>query len=54
MASNYRKKKGSDTWHFCSNCSRWPTSDYDEKVTYDGSGELCNECKAKRSAGDCK
>jgi hypothetical protein len=25
----YRKKKGSDVWHWCKNCSKWPTSDYD-------------------------
>jgi len=54
MAGSYRKKKGSDTWHFCSNCSRWPTFDYDETTSYNGTGELCNECKAKRDAGDCK
>ncbi|GAH62655.1 unnamed protein product, partial [marine sediment metagenome] len=41
MASPYRKKKGSDTWHFCSNCSRYPTSDYDETTSWNGSGELC-------------
>ena len=43
----YRKKKGSDTWHWVPSCSNWPTSDYDShsgKPTY---GELDNECKAK-------
>ena len=52
--SNYRKRKDSDTWHFCSNCSNWPTTDYVEKPTWDGSGELCNECKAKRTEGSCR
>lgn len=46
-----RKKNGSDTWHFCSNCSNWPTSDY---TTGTGqSGEKCNECLAKQKAGTC-
>ena len=24
----WRKRQGTDTWHLCSNCSNWPTSDY--------------------------
>ena len=54
MANTFRRKKGSDTWHFCSNCSNWPTSDCDERWAKPTSGELCNECKAKQAAGDCK
>jgi len=50
----YRKKKGKDTWHFCTNCSNWPTSDYDEKTTKPTSGELCNECIAKEKSGTCR
>lgn len=46
-----RKRNGTDTWHFCTNCSNWPTAGY---TTGDGtSGEKCNECKAKKSAGNC-
>ncbi|MCK4334517.1 hypothetical protein KAX06_07025 [candidate division WOR-3 bacterium] len=48
------RKKDSDTWHWCKNCSNYPTgSDVvksDKKPTY---GELDNECKAKEKAGDC-
>ncbi|NJB67505.1 hypothetical protein GGQ74_001145 [Desulfobaculum xiamenense] len=50
----YRKKHGSDTWHFCKNCANWPTSGYDSKTTKPTSGELCNQCQAKKSAGNCK
>lgn len=51
----YRRRKGSDTWHWCRNCSNWPTFDYEEKYfpgrpTY---GELDNECKAKEEARTC-
>jgi len=53
MANIYRKKKGSDTWHNCSNCSNWPTSDYDVSYTKPTSGERCNECMAKEAAGTC-
>lgn len=46
-----RRKHGSDTWHFCRNCSNWPTSDYIEGTG--NSGEKCNECMAKQKAGNC-
>lgn len=49
----YRKKSGSDTWHYCKNCSKWPTSDYTENATKPTSGELCNECKGKENNGTC-
>ena len=48
----YRKKKGSDTWHWCKNCSNWPISNYDSEhktgKTRPSPGELDNECKARR------
>lgn len=52
----YRKVKGKDTWHFCTNCSRWPTSNYDEvdSQTRPSSGELCNECRDKERDGTCR
>lgn len=54
----YRKRKGKDTWHWCKNCSNYPTSDYDE-VTKSGKerpsyGELDNECLAKEEKGECR
>lgn len=53
MASTYRKKKNKDTWHFCSNCSNWPTSDYDTSTSKPTSGEFCNECQSKKANGNC-
>ena len=49
----YRRKNGSDTWHFCANCSKWPTSDYVERDTKPTTGELDNECMAKDNNGTC-
>lgn len=52
----YRKRKDRDTWHWCKNCSNWPTSNYDE-VTVPGrpsTGELDNECRAKEKARNCR
>jgi hypothetical protein len=51
----YRRLKGSDVWHWCTNCSLWPTTDYIE-VTRAGrpfGGKLDNECLAKETAGEC-
>ncbi|MBN2465182.1 hypothetical protein JXD38_06130 [candidate division WOR-3 bacterium] len=52
--AEYRRKKDRDTWHYCRNCSNWPTSDYVVQYTKPASGELCNECMAKDKAGDCR
>ena len=54
----YRRKKGRDTWHWCTNCSHWPTEDYE---TYCGSkddrpssySELDNECLSLEKKGNC-
>lgn len=50
----YRRLKGKDTWHWCTNCSNWPTGGYDERDGKPTSGELCNECRAKESARTCQ
>jgi Protein of unknown function (DUF2442) len=50
----YRRQHGKDTWHFCSNCSFWPTSGYDTSNSRPTSGELCNECQSRQSADDCR
>lgn len=50
----YRQKYGSDTWHWCKNCTRYPTSDYRSTNTKPQSGELCNECKAKDRDDNCR
>lgn len=52
--AEYRKKKSSDTWHFCKNCSQWPTSNYDVRYTKPTTGELCNQCLSKNVNKQCK
>jgi hypothetical protein len=49
----YRKRHDHDSWHWCRNCTNWPTSNYTESDTA-GSGEKCNECLAKERNGDCR
>lgn len=54
----YRKKKGSDTWHWCTNCRDWPTGtagvDYEVSQTKPSTGELDNECRSKDARGECR
>ncbi|WP_319780053.1 hypothetical protein [Maridesulfovibrio sp.] len=51
---SYRKRNGSDTWHFCRNCTNWPTSGYTERTSKPTSGELCDQCKAKKRNANCR
>jgi len=57
--TTYRRRKDSDTWHWCTNCTKYPKNPDDVKVTLSGktrpsSGELDNECLAKEKAGTCR
>ena len=55
MKKEYRKRKGSDTWHLCKNCHEWPDSNY-EKWCGKGrpsNGELCDHCLSKERNDDC-
>ena len=53
MASTYRRRKGKDAWHFCSNCSNWPKSGYEKRSSRPATGEQCNQCKSKKASGNC-
>lgn len=52
-ALEYRKGSGQTTWHFCPNCSNWPTTNYHSRIKAT-IGELCNECQAKLANGMCR
>lgn len=45
----FRRRRSSDTWHFCTNCSNWPRNDYVEQIRKPTWGEYCNECLSKRT-----
>jgi hypothetical protein len=54
MASEYKRKMGTDTWHFCVNCSLWPTDDFVSSDVLPRSYQICNECMYKNQHGcDC-
>ncbi len=48
---NFRKRKGSYPWHFCTNCPNWPTSDYETRST--AGDPLCDHCQALEKKGTC-
>jgi hypothetical protein len=41
----YRKRKGSDTWHWSADCFHWPAINYDCKFRQPTHGQICEECK---------
>lgn len=50
----WRKKRGPRyDWHWCTNCSDWPTSDYEVSHTKPTSGGLCDQCQDKQRNGNC-
>ena len=55
--TKYRRLKDSDVWHWCTNCTNWPTEPNtyveDERDTRPTTGELDNECLAKERRGEC-
>ncbi|HEY1371606.1 MAG TPA: hypothetical protein VGH50_03990 [Candidatus Binatia bacterium] len=55
MEITYRRRNGSEKWHFCVNCSTWPTRDYIELETFEHhlQGSLCLECVTRRHLGQC-
>lgn len=54
LVNIFRRQHGSETWHFCSNCSAWPTVDYDERRERPLDTEPCQECQDKWTAGHCQ
>lgn len=47
----YRRRYGSDVWHWKKKCSNYPTENFVDWFGEEGdrpsSGELCDECQAK-------
>ena len=42
------------TWHWCRNCSNYPSNPTKTQSTRPTSGELCNECRGKENTGTCR
>ena len=54
----YRRKYGTNEWHWCNNCSNFPVMQYEQIVLHNNqrpnTGELDKECLAKEKAGRCR
>ena len=51
----YVRRYGSDRWHWCKNCSRYPSESEIAETTYSRpTTDLCNECKAKEREKNCR
>lgn len=53
--TEYRQRFGSEVWHFCRNCSRYPVSEEveEQRRREPTTGRLCQECTSKRERGVC-
>ena len=53
----YRTVSNTYTWHWCHNCSHWPSHDFDERQdkppTWNGQ-VLCPECATRDGCSDCQ
>jgi hypothetical protein len=53
MTAEYIRQIGTQTWHFCLNCSGWPEQDYVTLSDLPRTHEMCNECISKKELGEC-
>lgn len=52
--TGYRKTLSGATWHFCANCSQWPTQDFVSTTNIlPGGHSVCNECIVRNQRGEC-
>ncbi len=52
--ATYVQGYGSDTWHWCRNCSNYPSSIAKRRETPPTTGEKCNQCMSKQRDGSCR
>ncbi|NOH00400.1 MAG: hypothetical protein HND52_20740 [Ignavibacteriae bacterium] len=50
----YRRKKGSEMWHFCKNCPNWPFEDFDVRLTKPDDEKIDPECLSRENSNKCK
>jgi hypothetical protein len=50
----FRRSVNGDTWHWCSDCSNWPTGDHDASPTPPQFGTLCSECESKEPESELR
>ena len=50
--ATYVQGHGSDNWHWCTNCSQYPSS-VAKQTQVRPESDLCNQCKSKERDGEC-
>ena len=50
--ATYVQTEGSDTWHWCTNCTQYPNNPV-RQTSKRPDSDLCNQCKSKEDAGTC-
>jgi hypothetical protein len=54
---SYRRTMSGTIWHWCRNCSSWPSRDFrqreDKPSTWDGQS-LCDECDMRAHSSKCQ
>jgi hypothetical protein len=52
---SYRRTTSGTIWHWCHNCSGWPSSDFrrrEDKPSTWGGHSLCDECDTRARSGN--
>lgn len=50
----YRRLRTSEIWHWCRNCSHWPSANYETSHSDPDRGRLCRECRTKKEKDTCE
>jgi hypothetical protein len=49
----YVQAQGSTCWHWCRNCSRYPSRVKRQRFYPPTKAKLCDECRSKERSNDC-
>ena len=50
----YRRRRNGDTWHWCSNCSKYPQDNFEKRHTKPITGKFCEECIIRSQNRNCR
>ena len=53
-AIEFRRTAGEMVWHWCRNCSRWPTHEVELLDVMPKPSETCSECQERTEARTCE
>lgn len=50
----FRQSSAGPAWHFCRNCSGWPSDNYEEETKEPPRDLICTECTRKLTDLQCE